>query len=46
MGHCGHNTDRWAALAAAMILEYDEEKITFGELLDSVNGVPAPAQTS
>ncbi|MER7108785.1 hypothetical protein [Streptomyces sp. NPDC000229] len=42
---CGRSTDRWAALAAAMTFEYDEEKITFGELLDSLDPAPAGAQT-
>ncbi|WP_037853590.1 hypothetical protein [Streptomyces sp. NRRL S-1824] len=46
LDHCGRSTDRWAALAAAMTFEYDEEKITFGELLDSLDGAPARAQTS
>ncbi|MFE6104062.1 hypothetical protein ACFVQ4_29465 [Streptomyces laurentii] len=43
---CGKSADRWAALAAAMTFEYDEEKITFGELLDSLDQTPARAQTS
>jgi hypothetical protein len=46
LDHCGHSTERWAALAAAMTFEYEEEKITFGELLDSLDGAPARAQTS
>lgn len=46
LDHCGRSTDRWAALAAAMTFEYDEEKITFGELLDSLDGAPARAETS
>ncbi|MFE3905612.1 hypothetical protein ACFXPY_36380 [Streptomyces sp. NPDC059153] len=44
--HCGCSTDRWAALAAVMTFECDEEKITFGELLDSLDDAPARAQTS
>lgn len=44
--HCGRSTDRWAALAAAMTFEYDEAKITFGELLDSLDGKPTEAQAS
>lgn len=44
--HCGHSTDRWEALAAAMTFDYDDEKITFGELLDSLDPAPASAQTS
>jgi hypothetical protein len=31
---------------AAMTFAYDEEKITFGELLDSLNPAPADAQTT
>ncbi|MFE3991596.1 hypothetical protein ACFXPW_07845 [Streptomyces goshikiensis] len=46
LDHCGRNAGRWAALAAAMTFEYGEEKITFGELLDSLDGEPAKAQTS
>ncbi|MGW6360928.1 hypothetical protein ACWFR5_38610 [Streptomyces sp. NPDC055092] len=37
---------RWTALAAAMTFEYDEEKLTFGALLDSLDDAPAGAQTS
>ncbi|MFD0034070.1 hypothetical protein ACFVJK_38740 [Streptomyces sp. NPDC127172] len=44
--HCGRSTDRWTALAAAMTFEYDEEKLTFGALLDSLDDAPAGAQTS
>lgn len=36
LDHCGRSTDRWEALAAAMTSDYDSEKITFGELLDSL----------
>ncbi|MFJ1550599.1 hypothetical protein [Streptomyces sp. NPDC088246] len=43
---CGCSTDRWAALAVVMTFECDEEKITFGELLDSLDDAPARAQTS
>ncbi|MFF2641709.1 hypothetical protein ACFVUB_17870 [Streptomyces niveus] len=35
---CGRSADRWAALAAAMTFDYDEEQVTFGELLDALNG--------
>ncbi|MEV5141775.1 hypothetical protein AB0K71_18100 [Streptomyces syringium] len=45
LDRCGHSSDRWAALAAAMTFAYDEEKITFGELLDSLDDSPAPPQT-
>ncbi|MFJ4569046.1 hypothetical protein ACIP4U_36420 [Streptomyces caelestis] len=38
LDHCGRSTDRWEALAAAMTFDYDGEKITFGELLDSLAG--------
>ncbi|MER8226364.1 hypothetical protein ABTZ58_38905 [Streptomyces sp. NPDC094143] len=41
LDHCGHSTDRWEALAAAMTFDYDGEKITFGELLDSLAGATA-----
>ena len=41
----GRSSGRWAALAAAMTFEYDEE-VTFGMLLDSLDGAPAQAQTS
>ncbi|MFE7514131.1 hypothetical protein ACFU8I_23325 [Streptomyces sp. NPDC057540] len=43
---CGRNAGRWAALAAAMTFEYDEEKITFGDLLDSLDSAPAGTQKS
>ncbi|MFH8520491.1 hypothetical protein ACH4CE_36610 [Streptomyces gelaticus] len=46
LDRCGRSIDRWAALAAAMTFEYDEERITFGELLDSLDHAPARAQTS
>jgi hypothetical protein len=46
LGHCGRSTDRWEALAAAMTFDYDDEKITFGQLLDSLDGAPARARTS
>ncbi|MFC8790798.1 hypothetical protein [Streptomyces cinereoruber] len=45
LDRCGRSTDRWAALAAAMTFEYDEEKISFEELLDSLDPAPADAQT-
>ncbi len=46
LDHCGRSTDRWVALAAAMTFEYHEEKITFGELLDSLGAAPVEARTS
>ncbi|GAA4680466.1 hypothetical protein [Streptomyces youssoufiensis] len=46
LDHCGRNAERWEALAAAMTFDYDEEEITFGQLLDSLDPTPAPAQTS
>ncbi|MEU7021052.1 hypothetical protein ABZ990_10415 [Streptomyces sp. NPDC046203] len=46
LDRCGRSTDRWAALAAAMTFAYDEEKMTFGELLDSLDQAPARARTS
>ncbi|MFG2715658.1 hypothetical protein ACGFX2_34730 [Streptomyces goshikiensis] len=46
LDHCGHSSDRWTALAAAMTFEYNGEKITFGEFLDSLDHAPARAQTS
>ncbi len=36
LDHCGRSTDRWEALASAMTFGYDDEKVTFGELLDSL----------
>ncbi|MFE5717897.1 hypothetical protein [Streptomyces erythrochromogenes] len=39
--HCGRSTGRWEALAAAMTFEYNDTKVTFGELLDSLKGTPA-----
>ncbi|GHA73908.1 MULTISPECIES: hypothetical protein [Streptomyces] len=44
--HCGRSTKRWEALAAAMTFDYNDEKITFGQLLDSLDPAPAQAQTS
>ncbi|WP_238696978.1 hypothetical protein [Streptomyces sp. E5N298] len=44
--HCGRSTKRWEALAAAMTFDYDDEKITFGQLLDSLNPTPARAHPS
>lgn len=35
---CGRSADRWAALAVAMTFDYEEEQVTFGELLDALNG--------
>ncbi|MFF4205758.1 hypothetical protein ACFYZ8_34480 [Streptomyces sp. NPDC001668] len=46
LDHCGRSTERWAALAAATNFGYDQEKITFGELLDSLDGATAQARTS
>ncbi|MGW2777307.1 hypothetical protein ACWC4C_33215 [Streptomyces olivaceoviridis] len=46
LDHCGRSTRRWEALAAAMTFDYDEEKITFGQLLGSLDPTPAEAQTS
>ncbi|MFF7412030.1 hypothetical protein [Streptomyces lydicus] len=40
---CGRSAGRWEALAAAMTFDYDDEKITFGELLDSLAGETAEA---
>ncbi|WP_432095662.1 hypothetical protein [Streptomyces sp. bgisy100] len=44
--HCGRSTKRWEALAAAMTFDYNDEKITFGQLLDSLDPAPAQAHTS
>ncbi|MEU8776591.1 hypothetical protein [Streptomyces sp. NPDC048606] len=44
--HCGHSTGRWEALAAAMTFEYDDTKVTFGKLLDSLDGAPATTPNS
>ncbi|MEU0896842.1 hypothetical protein [Streptomyces massasporeus] len=46
LDHCGRSTRRWEALAAAMTFDYDTEKITFGQLLDSLDPTPAQAHTS
>ncbi|MFC7795741.1 hypothetical protein [Streptomyces cinereoruber] len=46
LDRCGRSTDRWAALAAAMTFEHDEEKISFGDLLDSLDSAPAGTQKS
>ncbi|MEU9983721.1 hypothetical protein [Streptomyces sp. NPDC050856] len=43
--HCGRSPQRWEALAAAMTFDYDDEKITFGQLLDSLEVMPAKVQT-
>ncbi|MEV7384298.1 hypothetical protein [Streptomyces lydicus] len=40
---CGRSAGRWEALAAAMTFDYDDEKISFGELLDSLAGETAEA---
>ncbi|MFH8663078.1 hypothetical protein [Streptomyces afghaniensis] len=44
LDHCGRSTERWAALAAAMIFDYDKEKITFGEFLNSLDHTPAKVE--
>ncbi|MET8168839.1 hypothetical protein ABZT34_32085 [Streptomyces sp. NPDC005329] len=44
LDHCGRSTERWAALAAAMTFAYDEEKISFGQLLDSLDQAPEKVQ--
>ncbi|QID34305.1 hypothetical protein G3260_000066 [Streptomyces albus] len=46
LDHCRQSVGRWEALAAAMTFDYDDEKITFGQLLDSLEPTPAEAQTS
>lgn len=38
--HCGRSTGRWEALDAAVTFEYDDTKLTFGELLASLDGTP------
>ncbi|QKZ19093.1 hypothetical protein [Streptomyces chartreusis] len=45
LNHCGRSTGRWKALAAAMTFDYDEDKKTFGQLLDSLDPAPAEART-
>ncbi|MFD0297403.1 hypothetical protein [Streptomyces sp. NPDC127118] len=45
LDHCGRSTNRWEALAAAMTFDYDEDKSTFGQLLDSLDHTPARART-
>jgi hypothetical protein len=45
LDRCGHSTERWAALAGAITFAYDEEKISFGELLDSLDHAPEKMQT-
>ena len=45
LDRCGRSTRRWEALAA-MTFDYNDEKITFGQLLDSLDGTPAQARTS
>ncbi|GAQ58793.1 hypothetical protein [Streptomyces acidiscabies] len=44
--HCERSTKRWEALAAAMTFDYNDEKITFGQLLDSLDLSLAEAQMS
>ncbi|MGW1768588.1 hypothetical protein ACWCQL_31670 [Streptomyces sp. NPDC002073] len=46
LDHCGRSAARWAALSAAMTFEYDEERITFGDLIDSLDSAPAGTQKS
>ncbi|OEJ36313.1 hypothetical protein [Streptomyces agglomeratus] len=46
LDYCGRSTNRWEALSAAMTFDYDDEKITFGQLLDSLDPAPAEAPTS
>ncbi|MET9498155.1 hypothetical protein [Streptomyces sp. NPDC006552] len=46
LDRCGRNTGRWETLATAITFDYDDEEITFGELLDSLDPTPAEAQTS
>ncbi|MER7694745.1 hypothetical protein [Streptomyces sp. NPDC097610] len=46
LDRCGRATGRWEALAAAMTFDYNDEKITFGQLLDSLDPTPAQAHTS
>ncbi|MET9500023.1 hypothetical protein [Streptomyces sp. NPDC006552] len=43
LDRCGRSTHRGEALAAAMTSDYNDEKITFGDLLDSLD--PTPAST-
>ncbi|MCX5166230.1 hypothetical protein OOK39_45170 [Streptomyces sp. NBC_00264] len=45
LDHCGRSANRWEALAAAMTFDYDEDKSTFGQLLDSLDHTPARART-
>lgn len=45
LDHCGRSTGRWEALAATMTFDYNDEKITFGQLLDSLDPTPVKAQT-
>ncbi|MGW6016017.1 hypothetical protein ACWFR7_44920, partial [Streptomyces sp. NPDC055210] len=40
LDHCGRSTERWAALAVAMTFTYDEEEVSFGELLESLDQAP------
>ncbi|MGA4844374.1 hypothetical protein [Streptomyces sp. G45] len=44
--HCGRSRQRWEALAAAMTFDYDDEKMTFGQVLDSLDDTPAQARMS
>ncbi|MFE6946118.1 hypothetical protein [Streptomyces chartreusis] len=45
LDHCGRSTGRWEALAAATTFDYDEDKKTFGQLLDSLEPTPAEVRT-
>ncbi|MFJ7412814.1 hypothetical protein ACIQWZ_18650 [Streptomyces sp. NPDC098077] len=44
--HCGRSSERWKALAAAMTFRHDEEKISLGQLLDSLDRTPARRRAS
>lgn len=44
--HCGRSTGRWEALATFMTFDYDDGKITFGQVLYSLDGTPNQARTS
>ncbi|MDW4916319.1 hypothetical protein [Streptomyces californicus] len=44
--HCGRSSARWKALAAAMTFRHDEEKISLGQFLDSLDRTPARRRSS
>ncbi|MEU0100438.1 hypothetical protein [Streptomyces sp. NPDC006267] len=44
--HCGRSAGRWEALAAAMSFGYDEKKVSFGRLLDSLGQAPVRRRAS